>query len=433
MTADSDTALPAVSDVVIIGGGIVGSFTALELARRDRQPVVLEKGQIGGEQSSRNWGYIRQAAREDPEIPLMMEANRVWSNLENEVGVSIDWAQRGNLRLLAADSDLEWYQNWTAKGNKLGIPTRMLAPDEIADVLPGVHGTWAGAMYTPNDGQADPARASTAVAGAARAAGARVLPGVTAQAILVRAGRVVGVATPHATIATETVVVCGGVWSRRLLRPLGLDLPLQWVRSTVAETAPVPGLPDIPAVWSPRVSFRKTGNGTVVFAASGRAELDLTISAFNNASYFLPTLMHNLPMFHPRLNRAVLLDLRNHISAKNRYTGWEPNPDRASVRRSHTALGVVYPELKASAISRSWAGYIDGTPDNLPVLSLVSGIEGLVVGAGFSGHGFGLSPASGQVLADLVATSECSRYDVSAFRYDRFGSGKFRRAKRVAQ
>lgn len=416
---------PRTAEVVVIGGGIVGCFTALELARRGSRPVVLEKGMIGDEQSSRNWGFVRQAGREEAEIPLMVRAVDLWRGLEERLETSIEWEQRGNLRLLSTQEELAWYANWAAKGNDLGVPSRMLSSGDIRALLPHAQGEWSGGMFTPNDGQADPVRATAAVAGAAQHEGARILTGTAATAILVRAGRVLGAATSSGSISTDQVVVCSGLWTRRLLRPLGLNFPIQWIRGTVAETAPVLGFPEIPAVWSRGVAFRKTRKGSLIFAEGSRANVDLMPSAMNNLRKFLPALSGNFRTIQPRLNRAALLDLRSHWFADYRYTGWVPPADRRAVRQSLKELTRLYPRIAGAPIARSWAGYIDGTPDSLPVLSLVPGISGLTVGAGFSGHGFGLSPASAIVLADLVATGKCAWHDIAPFRLSRFSATSY--------
>lgn len=423
--------LPTAADAVVVGGGVVGAFTALELAKRGLRPLLLEKGTIGCEQSSRNWGYIRQQGRDDPEIPLMVEAHGAWAAFEETHGRPIGWAERGNLRLVADSGDLDWYRDWAVKGNANGVPARLLDDGDLASVLPRAQGRWAGAMFTPNDGQAEPGLATQAVAAAAVDQGAVLRTGVTVDSILVSDGRVIGVATPAGVVSTPRVIVCGGIWTRRLLAPLGLNLPMQWVRLTVAETAPTTDFPDIPAVWSPAVAFRKTAHGTILFAASQRADVDATLSALNNVRTFLPTLSHNLRTFQVSINRAAWLDARTHLDSAQRYRHWDPRPNPKSVRLGYEALLRIYPELSAIPVARSWGGYIDGTPDNLPVLSTVPQLQGLTIGAGFSGHGFGLSPASGRVLADLAETGT-STSDIAAFDFARFALPSFRAARKVA-
>ena len=227
-------------------------------------------------------------------------------------------------------------------------------------------------------------------------------------------------ATDQGVISTETVIVAAGVWSRRLLKPLGENLPMQWIRATVAETAPVPGFDEIPAVWDAKVAFRKTEAGGLIFAASGRTDVDLTFSSLNNLKLFAPTLLKNLKSFHVHVGKPLWRD------AAGRLTNADARPNRKTVRRSFADLKAMFPVLKDATIARSWAAYIDGTPDNLPVLSRVPSVDGLVVGAGFSGHGFGLAPASGSILADLATAGHCDDYDITPFRYSRFAEPGYR-------
>lgn len=421
-----------VADVIVVGGGVVGLLTAYFLASDGTSVTLLEKADLGGEQSSRNWGYIRQQGRDDPEIPMMVQANAFWAGFEDRFETRIGWQQRGNLRLIAAEKDLPWYRDWAAKGNANGIPAELLGQDGIGRLLPGARGSWIGAMYTASDGQADPAVATAAIAEAAAREGARIHPHTTVTKVLTARGRVVGAATPHAVVSAPAVVVATGAWTRKILSPLGINLPLQWIRSTVAETVPVKEFPDIPAVWSPGVAFRKTDRGTILFAASGRADVDVMPSALNNVRTFLPTLTHNLRTFQLGVGRAAVLDARNMLFRSQRFHGWEPKPNARSVSKSYAELVKIYPGISDFPVGRTWAGYIDGTPDNLPVISTVPGIDGLVVGAGFSGHGFGFSPASAAALRDLTTTGTSQEHDLSAFRIGRFSEPGFRAALSVA-
>ncbi|MDN5762171.1 MAG: FAD-binding oxidoreductase [Microlunatus sp.] len=421
------------ADVVVIGGGIVGCMTALELAKSGIRPVVVEKGAIGNEQSSRNWGYIRQQGRADAEIPLMVEARDTWASFEEYTGSNIGWRESGNLRLLENPQDVGWYRDWAVKGRAHDIPVEILQPEAISTLLPGSRGDWLAATYTPTDGQVDPVLATQATAAMAGRLGAVILPDTVAHSILVRRGKVIGVATQQGMIATESVVIAAGVWTRRLLADLGINLPLQWVRLTAAETGPVDGFPDIPTVWSRDVSFRRTQNGGLLFAGSSRADIDVMPSALNNVGHFLSTFRHNRQTFRLSVGKAAFRDLRTRLGSQARYAGWEPTVNARSVKRSFEALGKIYPELTDVPVARSWAGYVDGTPDNLPVLSCVSAIEGLVVGGGSSGHGFGTAPASGRILSDLVRSGVCERHDVSPFDLARFQSADFTSATTIAR
>ena len=162
------------ADVVIIGGGIMGAAAAYYLARRGMRPLVLERGDVAGQQSGRNWGFIRQQGRDPVEVPLMVEANRIWRGLEAELGTRVDWVQGGNLALAATEERMGLFEQWLAVARQSGLDTRLLRGRDLEAVVPGMHGRWAGAMYTASDGHAEPVTATQAIADAAIAHGARI-------------------------------------------------------------------------------------------------------------------------------------------------------------------------------------------------------------------------------------------------------------------
>src|SRR5688572_24694358 len=152
------------ADVVVVGAGIVGCAGAYFLARRGVRVVVVERGPVPGEQSRKNWGFVRQQGRDPVEVPLMMEANRIWRDLERELGADIEWVQGGNLALAADEHRMALLEQWLPIARQFGLDTRLLRPRELATVVPGLGGTWAGGMYTPSDGHADPVKATEALA-----------------------------------------------------------------------------------------------------------------------------------------------------------------------------------------------------------------------------------------------------------------------------
>src|ERR1051325_7838289 len=128
------------ADVVIVGAGIVGCATAYYLASRGVRPVVLERGPVAGEQSRKNWGFVRQQGRDPREVPLMMEANRLWRGLERELGADIEWVQGGNLALAADAARLARFEEWLPVARQFGLESRVLRSSELRDVIPDLVG-----------------------------------------------------------------------------------------------------------------------------------------------------------------------------------------------------------------------------------------------------------------------------------------------------
>src|SRR5688500_12842090 len=201
------------ADVVVVGAGIVGSAAAYFLARRGARVVVVERGRVPGEQSRKNWGFVRQQGRDPLEMPLVMEANRLWRGLEHELNADVEWVQGGNLALAADAARMARFEAWLPVAREFGLETQLLRGQDLKAVVPGLGGDWVGGMHTPGDGHADPEKATDAFARAAVAHGASLHLGCAVQGVTTRAGAVHGVATENGEIHPPGVVCAGGAWA----------------------------------------------------------------------------------------------------------------------------------------------------------------------------------------------------------------------------
>jgi glycine/D-amino acid oxidase-like deaminating enzyme len=416
------------AEVVIVGGGIVGCATAYFLAQRGVPAVLVEKGQIGGQQSGRNWGFVRQQGRDPLELPLMMESNRIWRGLEAELGADVGWVQGGNLRVAEDDARLALYEEWMPVAQEAGLDTRLLTGDQVAALLPAMRRRWRGGMYTPSDGHADPIKATEAFGRAAVRKGARIHTQCTVERVDTAGGAVRAVVTDRGEIRTRTVVCAAGAWSAELLRPLRIALPQRRVRATAARTTPAPPLTRL-AVWAASVAFRQRPDGRLTLAAAGVSDYDVTLDSLRHVRWFWPNYWKNRRLFRFHVGRPLLGDLAalapwsgrwRHQFADAYRTEPRVNPD--SVRRSLAEFLALFPDARGLGIEEAWARYIDATPDALPVLSEVTAPRGLVLATGFSGHGFGLGPAVGRLLAELIVDGKPS-LDLHGFRLSRFAEG----------
>ena len=414
------------ADVVIIGGGIVGAAAAWYLARRGLAVTLLEKGEIAGEQSSRNWGFVRQQGRDPREVPLMIESLRIWRTLEAELGADLEWRTGGNLGLARDQREMTEYERWLEIAREHGLPTRLLTREQVQTLIPGITGNWIGGMYTDNDGQAEPALVAPALAAAAARGGAEVLTGHAALAIETAAGAVAGVLTEFGRIVTPSVVLAAGAWSSRLLRKLGLELPQLLVRATVARTTPVRELTAC-GVWGPDVSFRQRRDLTLNIAGAGDVGHHLVPDSFRHARAFLPGYRMNRGQFSLSLGMPMLRGLADWLAGEPpgvflEHRVLDPSPDPRRVRAALAGFERTFPEFGALTVTRAWAGFIDATPDAVPVIDAPGEPRGLVIATGFSGHGFGMGPIAGRLCAELVADGRAS-LDIAGFRFARFGDG----------
>ena len=234
------TAIPPSADVVIIGGGIIGVSTAWFLAKRGIDVVLCEKGHIAGEQSGRNWGWVRQQGRDPREMPMIVESLRVWRQLgESRIGEDLGYRQQGILYLINDEEQFERYAAWAKFAEDYETGTRLIDRNELPRFVRGAAVEWRGALYTPTDGRAEPNRAAPALARAVvaqrrhdphRLRRPRHRDPST--------GGVSAVVTEHGTIRTPTVLCAAGAWTSMFCRSLGIRVPQLRVRGTVCRTAP---------------------------------------------------------------------------------------------------------------------------------------------------------------------------------------------------
>lgn len=413
------------ADVVVIGGGIAGCATAYNLAKHGASVVLVEKGEIAGEQSGRNWGWISQM-RSPAEAPLHILSHSVWATLSDELNADLEWVQSGGMYLAEDEESFERLQRQAVVMGELGMDVRALARDEVEALIPEIAGSWVGAYYNRNNGHADPVKTTTAFARAAQEYGVNVYTDCAAEHIEVSNGAVSSVVTERGEIQTSVVVCAAGAWSAKLGRMVGLDLPQRKVRATVARTSPVPVFTRI-NVWGGGVAVRQRIDGSLMIAGDGSADYDVTLESFRHLRMFLPTYFRDRRGIRLHVGAELLKDMARSIpwSASKKHpfahtVGVEPRPNSKKVHDSLRSLFKLYPHLEGTVqIERAWAGYIDVTPDRVPVLGEVPDVKGFLFATGFSGHGFALGPGVGVVMSELILDGKIS-VDVYGLRYSRF-------------
>src|SRR5215213_5655016 len=230
---------PARADVVVIGGGIIGVFTAYYLAQRGLSVAVVEKGRIGAEQSSRNWGWCRQQNRDARELPMATKSLELWDQFAAETGEDTGFKRHGLLYLSDDEAQIAGWAKWREFAKTTGVTTHMLSSREASERGQATGRTWKGGVFSPTDGIADPGKAAPAVAAALIKLGGSVHQNCAARGIETEGGRVSGVITEAGVIKTRTAVLAGGAWASSFCNQLGVRFPLATVRQSIVRLAPV--------------------------------------------------------------------------------------------------------------------------------------------------------------------------------------------------
>ncbi|GAB1584688.1 NAD(P)/FAD-dependent oxidoreductase [Phyllobacterium phragmitis] len=412
MHIETNPSLPREADVVVIGGGVVGVFTAYYLARRGVSVALLEKGRIAAEQSSRNWGWCRQQNRDARELPMATKSLDLWEKVARETGEDTGFRRCGLLYLSQDENELAGWAKWRDFARTVGVTTHMLSAEEASERGKATGRQWKGGVFSPTDGTADPSKAVPVAARGIMAFGGGVHQNCAARGIELSAGRVSGVVTEAGTIRTKTVVMAGGVWASSFCNQLGIRFPQASVRSSILAVAPgANGLPD--ALHTAHVSLTRRGNGGYTLAISGRARVDPTPQQLKFSREFLPMFarrwrslapgaLEGWRQGHETLAKWALDDITP--MEKNRIL--DPKPDMGQIRLTHRRARELLPELNNVGISDIWAGYIDSTPDGVPAIGELEAIPGFILAAGFSGHGFGIGPGAGHMIADIITGDE---------------------------
>lgn len=367
------------ADVIIIGSGVIGCATAYYLAKKGTSVIVLDKDEnIGKGGSARNGGGVRQSGRDPRELPLAMYAvNNLWPTLSEELGVNVEYHKKGNLRLGKTEHHLEILQGLTDRATACGLDVRMIDGAEVRAINPYLSDEVIGASWCATDGHANPLMTTLGYYRAARRLGVQFYTGEEVTELQTIKGKARRVITKKNVFEGEKIIVAAGYESRWILESVGIDIPMSrdLIEALVTE-AEAPMFPQMLGTADADFYGHQTDHGSFVFGGASGFE---TVNKDNG---------HNMTssITAPCICRGIMKYI---------------------------------PKLANAKIVRTWAGYEDVSADGVPVLGEIKEIPGLITACAFTGHGFGISPIVGTLLAE-VAREEKTTLDLSAFRYDRF-------------
>jgi len=363
------------ADFIVIGGGIVGSSIAYRLAEKGHSVIVLEKGRVGEEASGRNAGGVRQTGRDPAELPLAMEAIKLWADMKDELDCDVCYRRGGNLFYAHTEEKIEYLRKIVARENKIGMDTEMLSPEDTRKLTPILSEAVElyGARHSPSDGTANPLLVVKAICRAARRKGVRIHQYTPVRKLMTENGRVTAAITDDKVFEGGVFVNAAGPWSKGLCNLIGLDFSLTFINDHIIVTEPLPMM--------------------------------ITQFIESDRFYFRQALEGNFHIGGDVAWREV--------------TAFEKDVDFSTFVELGRRVPVYLPSLRNARVMRAWGGIIHSTPDKIPILDRVAGFENFFIAAGFSGHGFALGPIVGKLMAEFMVDGKSS-LDLSAFRWGRF-------------
>jgi glycine/D-amino acid oxidase-like deaminating enzyme len=424
---ETDTEFCDHADVVVIGGGIAGVSAAYFLAKKGLSVVVLEKGLVAAEQSSRNWGWVRQQGRDEAELDLMRRSMTLWNHLPEEIGQDFGFRKNGVLFVTQSAAELQLWADWREMAIRHDVESQLLSPLDVERRLRSGGQRWIGGLFTPSDGCAEPSKVVPALAQAARQRGVRVYQNCAARVLDIEGGRVRGVVTERGLVKADNVLGAGGVWSSMFCRRHRVRLPQAVVYGSVLR-ATVDSAVFSDCLSTPTFSARASMDGTYIVAISGHGTVHITPSLIRNAWNFIPLFMERRKGLKIRFGKAFFNEiLKNNwdgdtVSPFEKTRILDPAPDLELLGRALATFRAGMPGILSIEPAAEWGGAIDSLADALPVISPVPSLPGFFLSTGYSGHGFGIGFAAGELAADLIA-GDRPGIDPFAFRYRRLIDG----------
>lgn len=378
------------ADVIIIGGGVNGCAAAYYLAKKGvRDVIVLEAAKsIGHGGSSRNGGGVRQSGRDVRELPYAMYGiQNMWPTLSEELGVDVEYTQKGNLRMGKTQEHLKKLTTLASNARSAGLDVKMIDRAEVKEICPYLSDEVIGASWCPTDGHANPLTTTLGYYKRALELGVRFFTEASVKELKKVKGKIRKIILDDGTLLEgETVILAAGYESRAIARTVGVDIPMKRLIDEALVTEMQPHMIDVMFGCATADFYgHQTAHGSFVFGSdSGWEPTDEMIDPANNCVD--PSRL---------ITNAVTLS--------------------ASCRAIQSYL----PSLADAKIVRSWCGWLDESFDGVPFLGPVEEVPGLILACGFTGHGFGTAPPVGLMLAQMVV-GEPTVVDISALSYNRF-------------
>jgi sarcosine oxidase subunit beta len=379
------------AEVLIIGAGVIGASIALHLTRRGIKPLLIERSAPAAGSSGACDGLVfLQSKKPGLHLRLALESRKRFDGLMEVLGRRIEFRKSGGLCLIESEAELAAMRLFVEEQRESGLPVELIEGAEARRREPCLSEKVMAATFSALDSQVNPYALTFAFLAAAKSAGARILMGVEVKGIEKTAGKATGVFTDNGRISAPVVVNAAGALAAEVGRMAGLEVPITPRRGQILVTAAVPPLLRHCLISAQYVAAKFKPE----FAASGGTGFSLE-----------------------QVDSGNIL-----IGSTREFVGFDRRTTFEGIRTIARRIAPVIPALDRVPVIRTFGGLRPYTPDGLPILGKVAGLEGFIMAAGHEGDGIALSAITGELIADLIATGR-TQLPLDAFRLERFRQG----------
>ncbi|CCM79987.1 MULTISPECIES: NAD(P)/FAD-dependent oxidoreductase [Rhizobium] len=365
-------------DIIVVGSGLLGLSTAYNAQKAGAGVLVVDRGPVAYEASSRATGYLSVRADDPDEAPLAKMAEDLWGTLDEELGYPTEWTPKGRLWVAFSDKQVDELHETYKAFQRADDSFEIIDADACRKLIPILSPETRAGLYTPRSGHANPQRVSQAYAWAFQDRGGTIVENNPVYSVIAEGGKVKGVRTARDKVYADRVVLCAGGYNATLLQPFGVAFPVATVRLEALVTTPLPHMYDVGFIGLNGLSIRQTKRGNL--HANGGPHEWVDVNADEEPA---------------KPNTPIVRNL---------------------VRRMIEA----FPVAAGAQLLRTWAGVLDITKDQKTIVHRFDEPEGLLVAAG-AGHGFGMAPSVGIAMSELALEGK-TRAPIEKLTLDRFAN-----------
>jgi len=370
------------SDVIIIGGGVIGTAAAYYLSKRNIKTILVEKNDLASGTSGACDGCIfMQSKKPGRHLELALQSAKLYETLPDELECDIGYKQSGGMILIESEEQIAAMRQFTQQQQNAGLGVELLGIEDALKIERHLSPKLVGATYSLMDAQVDPLSLTFAFATAAKRLGAQILTGTEVTSIAVKNGKVEGVQTNSGKIAAKIVINAAGVYAPFIGKMVGVEIPIIPRRGQILVTEPLPPLINCIMLCACYIAAKFKIEGQ-----EGKVDSHLTDDS--------------------RLGVGMVLEQHHAsnilIGSTREFVGYDRRVTIEGMRAVARHAKNILPILSTVHIIRSFAGLRPYTSDGLPFLGYISGPEGFLVAAGHEGDGIALAPITGKLMADCV-------------------------------